>query len=371
MHDPHRQAAPARSPTWAAPAKTWPKDGVPYMFEKNFLHLPLPTTARQIKAALAARHWPRPGYRIHHVRPRSAELADVVGINYFAGAVAVHVSDHPGIEMLYFSDDPVARIYFYFGRDSFASTSVYLWAQLARDSSAVLDIGAYTGLYGLLAARAAPHATVIAFETDQHLVERLKENAELNGLHNLHHRGEAITNFDAPMSEPVETTFYDTPGSLPGTLMPSTLSVVPTAPEFAVSSIDQLDRDNNLPERIDLMRFDTDGAEYDGLDGARDRITRDRPVIFCEVRDEDALCQIAAFAGRKAYALFHVNEEARTLSNLLWDGDLDIPDNLGPKHSSGTVILSPNRTVSKSLLELAERFAQKPRVARPMQSNHI
>lgn len=334
------------------------------MTDQSLKQHPLPATARQIKAALAARYWIKSGYRIHHVRPQSNELNVVSGTNYFAGAVPVQVSDHPGVEMLFFSDDNIARVYFYFGRDSFESTSVYLWAQLATQARGVLDVGAYTGLYALLAARVAPRSSVVAFEPSGHIADRLKENAALNALPRIVVRNEAISDFDA-ISTP---SAADRTPQAAGPDLWYAARPCKNATDGTVRSIDGLDQDGKLPAKINLIRIGTNCDAYAALDGARLRIAADRPMILADVHDDDDVPRIAAFAHGLSYGLYFVNEEARSLTDLMSGGDLTLPKDLEGRHGFGNVLLCPD-TPARDLVEsLVRRFAQKPRILRQVQS---
>lgn len=334
------------------------------MTDKSLKQQPLPATARQIKAALSARPWTKPGYRTHHVRPRATELETVNRANYFAGATQVSVSEHPGVEMLFFSDDAVAQVFFYFGIDSFESTSVYLWAQLAKQSRGVLDIGSYTGLYSLLAARVAPRAKIVAFEAVAHIADRLGQNADLNALSQIEVRCEAVSDFNST----AELKIYGTDANSGDSSLQDKPKPAHEKIDVPVRSIDSLDQDGVLPTRIDLIKIDTEGDEYQALDGARIRIGKDRPIIFAEVLNDDAVAKIAAFAGSLSYSLYFVNEEARSLTELMPDGNLCLPDELTRSRGFGNVLLCPDAKSQKTVVDLAQRFAQKPRILRQAQS---
>jgi FkbM family methyltransferase len=64
---------------------------------------------------------------------------------------------------------------------AFERFSRHLWLELARNASTVLDIGAESGIYALLAYAVNPQATIIAVEGSTDTYKTLARNSELNG----------------------------------------------------------------------------------------------------------------------------------------------------------------------------------------------
>lgn len=97
-------------------------------------------------------------------------LVDVIGC---AGGDCVLFSDN---------DDPVALSLGWIGEYQPASTR--LWQLLCNDAALILDVGASTGYFTLLAARAAPQSAIACFESTQAGFARLQRNLELNDVRN-------------------------------------------------------------------------------------------------------------------------------------------------------------------------------------------
>src|SRR3989344_7628491 len=64
--------------------------------------------------------------------------------------------------------------------EDFESQTLEVWSKLAEESSVVLDIGANTGPYALVAKAANSRAQVFAFEPFHGAYEKLVKNCELN-----------------------------------------------------------------------------------------------------------------------------------------------------------------------------------------------
>src|SRR4051794_4389930 len=71
---------------------------------------------------------------------------------------------------------------FWEGLQGWERTSLAVWSQLCRQAKTIVDIGANTGVYALLAKTENPSARVIAFEPVERVFEKLAKNCGLNGL---------------------------------------------------------------------------------------------------------------------------------------------------------------------------------------------
>lgn len=78
-------------------------------------------------------------------------------------------------------DDVVARYLFWFGAFGYERSSAALFTSLAKKASWVIDLGAYSGYYSILAACLAGNTNVIAIEANPYSYHRLSENLAING----------------------------------------------------------------------------------------------------------------------------------------------------------------------------------------------
>ena len=75
------------------------------------------------------------------------------------------------------------------------ASSLRLWTELAERAQVIVDVGANTGIYALLAKTVNPSARVFAFEPIQRAYEMLQANARLNG-YDIDCRLSAVSNYD-------------------------------------------------------------------------------------------------------------------------------------------------------------------------------
>jgi FkbM family methyltransferase len=108
----------------------------------------------------------------------------------------VDVSGYAGGNFVLFSnnDDVIALGVGWTGE--YAPASARLWQTLAADVPLILDIGAYTGYFGLLAARAVPAASIVCFEPLLSNFARLELNLALNDASNVRALRAAVARAD-------------------------------------------------------------------------------------------------------------------------------------------------------------------------------
>jgi FkbM family methyltransferase len=143
-----------------------------------------------------------------------------------------------------------------------------------RPGMTFLDVGANIGYFSLLAASCVgPSGKVFAFEPSQTNVKLLHASRVLNGFEN-------VEVFPLAAGREWELSFYDAShsngwvspiASKPEDLLPR--AVVLTAPLATILPADR---------RIDMIKIDVEGAEYQALQGARAILERDHPPIVSE-----------------------------------------------------------------------------------------
>jgi FkbM family methyltransferase len=145
----------------------------------------------------------------------------------------------------------------------------------------VVDAGANIGIFSVLMARhILGHGTVYAYEPQHQLFQVLCGNILLNNLHNnLLPFQKALGNENKSIDIPVLD--FDVHGSY------GSLSLVGKSADVGqtttlVSSVDMVRIDSQKLLRVDLIKIDVEGGEFDVLVGAQRSIIRHKPIIICE-----------------------------------------------------------------------------------------
>jgi len=221
-----------------------------------------------------------------------------------AGRVCLRL---PDAKKLYFENDGndfIATALCWRGIGGFEASTIRLFLELLEQSDTVLDIGANTGLYALIAAVHDDRRKVYGFEPVPRIRDYFEANIDSNGLQNIEIVSAAATNYDG------EIQLY-VPGSDSIPTAASTLQGFRQASEVLsvrAVSIDSFVAANNIP-RVDLMKIDTEATEHVVLEGARNTIKRDAPAIICEVLKGRTEEQLHAVMDDLGYQYFWISDE--------------------------------------------------------------
>lgn len=180
------------------------------------------------------------------------------------------------------------------------------WLDFAKgDKKVIFDIGANVGYFTLLAAHATGNnSRVFAFEPVTRTFNRLKENLKLNEI-----KATVIT-------EKLAVGKSD-----------STLTIhVGNQYNWGMSSVNQHEESSSEAEtincisldsytgkkgisRIDLIKIDVEGAEFDAISGMLNSIEKHRPILMIELLDTH-LSKQGHYSGEIYEMLFRFNYEA-------------------------------------------------------------
>ncbi len=183
----------------------------------------------------------------------------------------------PGLVMSVRADDQIERAIYLFGLYEFVSAHAFV--RLLRPGMNVVDAGAHSGQYTLLAARrVGEEGVVVAVEPNPPVRARLERNVRLNGLRNVRIAPVALAR------SPGAVTLAIPGGENTGVAAVRTPSPTETAIEVEAVPLDALLQSMNVA-RLDVLKIDVEGMETDVLAGGRTTIARDKPAILFEAND--------------------------------------------------------------------------------------
>lgn len=153
----------------------------------------------------------------------------------------------------------------------------------SRRSGLIVDAGANIGLYSLLASIANPISEIYAFEPNPHNLDRLRANLRLNGAEarvrvvpsalgsedgeiSLHYPADGRVSDVSSVYSSHTTSFND---------FNHTQTVVP------LISLDSFFK--GMGHKVDLVKIDVELYELQVLKGMTEILSKDRPVILCEI----------------------------------------------------------------------------------------
>jgi FkbM family methyltransferase len=169
-----------------------------------------------------------------------------------------------------------------------------------RPESVVLDVGAYSGVYTLVAA-ANGARRVIAIEPNPHMSSKLVENIRLNVFESVaavHQTavgqqsgsGSLITPSGRPRSSGARLSVSGLGG----------FGGQSESQAVKITTVDKIVAFEGL-DRLDVIKIDAEGFELEVLRGSKDSVTKFAPIILCEILDKEALKEVQEEVSRLGY----------------------------------------------------------------------
>ncbi len=185
----------------------------------------------------------------------------------------------------------------------FEGWSLRVWASLATNASVVLDVGANTGVYALVAQAVNPQAAVYAFEPVASVFRKLRDNAALNG-DAIRCVEAAVTDREGPTTIFVPNGEHSYSSSLdPGLFGPG------VGEEWQQKEVAGLRLDSFLGSRSlvpDLIKIDVEGQEPRALAGLGAMLGDHRPTLLVEIlrsRESEAVWSIVEPWGYRGFEI--------------------------------------------------------------------
>lgn len=212
------------------------------------------------------------------------------------------------------NDDTVVKTLHWAGFFSgWEPASLRLWAGLAATAERVFDIGAYTGIYGLLAATCSGSSRVACVEGCGRNHARLVHNVSINGL------ADRITCLHAVAVRASGPAVLHERYAADG-ILSSVHSMTRAGGEpIAVDGIAADDLAARLGwAQPDLVKIDVEGAEPEVLAGMRRSLADAAPDILLEANSGAALARSLAEMPA-GYRCFAIDEQALAVHELSAD----------------------------------------------------
>jgi len=205
--------------------------------------------------------------------------------------------------------DHIALRLFQHGWNGFeAPVPTVISAAAMISEGSFFDVGANTGLYSLLVAKAAKSKIVHAFEPYETVAKVFAKNINLNDLD-----GRIKVNISALADEPGEKKLYiplqyhgglESSSSLNPGFKPAHSRVL----EVPVTTIDHYTGQVDAG-RLGFLKIDVESTEHQVLAGATQTIARDRPLIVLEVLHLADHAWLDGFCKEHDYKIFTLHPD--------------------------------------------------------------
>lgn len=186
-------------------------------------------------------------------------------------------------------------------------------------SKLLLDIGANIGMVSLTCLNRCNDLKVVAFEPGLHQFELLKGTLVKNNLGNkLSLSSIALSNSKGTVDFHVHSADHASGDGFIDTGRAGKTSIV----KVNTDTLDNWWNQNNRPH-VDVIKIDTEGAEYYILQGANEMITALSPIIYLEINDKNIrnypfeIVDLLNQVSEMEYSITNLNLENVTDSNIV------------------------------------------------------
>ncbi|ENO8808635.1 FkbM family methyltransferase [Photobacterium damselae subsp. damselae] len=203
--------------------------------------------------------------------------------------------------------------------DSVVSKSMELYGEWAKnelceiskfikDTDTVLDVGAFIGTHTIYFSSLVCNGKVISFEARKDIYDVLKINSDKLSNVTVINSGIGKNNYKIEIEHK----------SLNGSDNFGGLDLKPIDKlehkEVEIISINKLDSYDL--EKVDFIKVDVEGMEYDVLLGAENIINKNRPVIFLELNDVEHGSNLLSWAKNNNYNVYGISTLAYNKNNF-------------------------------------------------------
>lgn len=158
--------------------------------------------------------------------------------------------------------------------NSFEKNNLLLFKEKIKTADIVMDIGSNIGIYSLLASR-VKNVKIYSFEASKKIFEELNNNIKINNIKNIYTFNYAVSDINGILD------FYICNDNAFSSLGSKPMQEVNEIVKIRSITIDDFVKENNIP-KIDIIKCDTEGAEYIVFKGAYNSLKRFRPKLFFE-----------------------------------------------------------------------------------------
>lgn len=224
---------------------------------------------------------------------------------YFNGIFKVSLPGSASFKMMHYGYQLENELFWKGVNHGWEKYSVGLWNKLVLNSEVIIDVGANTGIYSLLAKALNPSSKVFAFEPVERVFSKLKKNCFLN-QYNIQCEQLALSNYNG------EAVFYDIPEyehiysvTINKNLNDPAISVKETKVE--TKTLDTYLLENGL-DRIDLIKIDVEIHEPEVLEGFKQGLKKYKPTLLIEILTPEVGKRVETLVGSLGYLYFNIDE---------------------------------------------------------------
>lgn len=223
---------------------------------------------------------------------------------WFKGTFKVKVNQKQSFLVNHYGFQVENEIFWKGIQGKFEKVSLQYWIKLSQRSQVILDIGANTGIYSLVAKAVNPEGDIYAFEPVNRVYLKLVENCCLN-QYNIKCFELAISNLDG------EATIYDLETehiysvTVNENNTPPGMKAIPIT--IQTKKLSTFIEETHIP-KIDLIKIDVESHEPVVIESLGKYLEIMKPTLLVEVWNDEIGKTIEDMVKNKSYQYFFINE---------------------------------------------------------------
>lgn len=220
----------------------------------------------------------------------------------------------------YFTIPEVDDLYDYSRRNfkGWEDAARQIFYEWCTQSQVVIDVGAYSGVYTILAGINGGPTRIICFEPNPRMIPILEKNIEIN----IKNRGRVTVNKFGLSSMDGQMWFAENEHTSASQIVTRSnfqedLGNREHLTKVRVAKLDSLE----ITEKIDLIKVDIEGHEVEFLNGSFETLSKDKPIILMEALDSLEYSKQKDLLRRIGYThVIPICERNGVVKNYLWIG---------------------------------------------------
>jgi FkbM family methyltransferase len=224
---------------------------------------------------------------------------------HFKGIINIPVDDKHSFKIRHYGFQIENSIFWEGLKDGWEKVSIGLWIDLCRKSEVIIDIGANTGVYSLIAKALNADSKVYAFEPVKRVFEKLEANNNLND-YTIKCYQQAISNSNG------KAIIYDLPNSDHIYSVTVNKNIHDPSMETISTEIDTITLDTFIDKerlsKIDLIKIDVETHEAEVLEGFKKHLKEFLPTILIEILNDEVGANVQKIVQDMNYLYFNIDE---------------------------------------------------------------
>ncbi len=232
---------------------------------------------------------------------KNYSLRELQSLPSFNGVIELGFKNLPFFMINISNDDSIPLKYLW--RENYEQFSLELWYNITRKEGYCFDIGAHTGIYSIIGNLNKKFNNIISVEAYYLNYARLLSNLKINNILPTNTFLLSVSNSEGVGRFEVKTDrFYHTQGgklSNDGKI---------TVPKVKVDGF-------KLDKKVNCIKIDTEGHEFEVLEGSQNYIARDKPDLIFEI-NESCFDDCLSILKNHEYKFYYINEKDKKLQKI-------------------------------------------------------